>query len=158
MAKQMKIRTELPEFVNPPCWEASPPDFSEFLQHLPAFAPGGSILCLEGVTAPDLEAYLLERPAAYENKTNQGFLGLQPKIFYMTITEEDLRGFAALTERYAEPEVCAHLRVYRDDRIILSWQDLPSDPIYVAKEFGEVVLKEFCERLGCEYVVNAEAV
>jgi hypothetical protein len=158
MAKLIKTRTELPEIVEPPCWEVSPPDFSEFLRHLPVCAPGGSVLCLEGVNVPELEAYLLGRPATYDNKTNQGFLKLRPKIFYMPITEENLRGFAALTEGYAEPEVCSHLRIYRDDRIILSWHDLPSDPIYMVKEFGEVVLKEFCERLGCEYVLDAEAV
>ena len=154
----MKIRTELPEMVNLPCWEVSPPDFSTFLRHLPSFAPGGSTLCLEGVNASDLEAYLLERPAAYENEINQGFLKLRPKIFYMPVTEENLRGFAALTEKYAEPEVCDHLRAYRGGSIILSWHDLPSDPIYVAKEIDEFLLKDFCERLGCEYVMGAEAV
>ena len=141
----MKTRPELPEIVEPPCWEVSPPDFSEFLQHLPAFAPN-SILCLEGVSAPDLEAYLQERSAAYENETKQGFLGLRPKIFYIPITEKNLREFADLTVRYAEPEVCDHLRVYRCNRIMLSWHDLPSDPIYVARECDEELLKEFCER------------
>ena len=144
--------------VNPPCWEVSPPDFSTFLQQLPAFAPGGSILCLEGVNAPDLEAYLLERPAAFDNETNQGFLKLRPRILYTPITEENLSGFVALTTGYAEPEVCDHLRVYRGNSIILSWHDLPSDPIYVAKEIDEALLKDFCERLGCEYVMDAEAV
>ena len=141
----MKTKPDLPEIVEPPCWEVSPPDFSEFLQHLPAFAPN-SILCLEGVSASDLKAFLLERPTAYENETKPGFLGLQPTIFYMPINESNLRGFAALTERYAEPEVCSHLRVYRDNRILLSWHDLPVDPIYVVKEYDEDLLKEFCER------------
>jgi len=154
MTKLMKPRPELPEIVGPPCWEVSPPNFSEFLQHLPAFAPN-SILCLEGVSARDIEAYLLERPAAYENETKRGPFGLRPKIFYMPITDENLRGFAALTERYAEPEVCDHLRVYRDNRIVLSWHDLPTDPIYFVKEYDENVLKQFCQRLGCEYVMEA---
>ena len=149
MVKQMKTRPELPEMVEPPCWELSSPNFSEFLQHVPALAPN-SILCLEGVSAPDVEAYLLERPAAYENDTNQGFLGLRTKIYYMPITEENLRGFAALTERYAEPEICDHLRVYRDNRIMLSWHDVPFDPIFVVKEYEEYVLKEFCEKCKCE--------
>jgi len=149
IVKQMKPGPQLPQIVEPPCWEVSPPDFSAFLKHLPALAPD-SILCLEGVSAPDLEAYLLERPAAYENETKQGFLRWRPKIFYMPITEENLRGFAALTERYAEPEVCDHLRVYSGNRIMLSWHDLPSDPIYLVKDYDEDVLKEFCEMWQCE--------
>ena len=146
----MKPRLELPQIVAPPCWEVSPPGFSEFLQHLAAFAPN-STLCLEGVSAPDLEAYLLERPATYENETKQGFLELRPKIFYMPITEKNLRGFAALADKYAEPEVCDHLRVYRDNRIILSWHDLPYDPIYLVKEYDEDVLKEFCKTCDLEF-------
>ena len=146
----MKPGLELPQIVVPPCWEVSPPTFSNFLHHLPVFAPN-SILCLEGVSAPDLEAYLLERPTAYENETKQGFLALRPKIFYMPITGKNLRGFADLAERYAEPEVCDHLRVYRGNRIILSWHDLPSDPIYVVNEYDEDVLRKFCKLCECEF-------
>ena len=153
----MKTKAELPEIVGPPCWEVSPPDFSEFLRHLPAFMPAASVLCLEDVNAPDIEAYFLERPSTYENEPNHGFL-LRPKVFYMPITEENLRGLAALSERYAEPEVCSHLRVYQGDRIILSWHDLPSDPFYVVIEIGEDVLRRFCEILGCEFAMDAEAV
>lgn len=72
----------------------------------------------------------------------------------MPITEENLRGFAALSERYAEPEICNEVRVYRDDRIILSWHDLPSDPFYVAREIDEAVLRTFCEILRCAYTAE----
>jgi hypothetical protein len=154
----MKTKTELPEYVEPPCWKVSPPDFSDFLRYLPTLARNNSILCLEGVDVPDIEAYLLERPAIYENETNQGFLNLRPKVFYMPITEENLQGFVVLSERYAEPEVCNNLRVYWNDSIMLSWHDLPSDPVYVVKEVDESVLKKLCGVLGCGYVMDTEAV
>ncbi len=154
----MRTKTELPEYVEPPCWKVSPSDFSEFLRHLPNLMPHNSILCLQGVDNPDIEAYLLERPAIYENETNQGFLKLRPKIFYMPITEDNLQSFAALSERYAEPEICNEVRVYWNDGIILSWHDLPSDPIYVVKEFDEAALRKLCGILGCEYVMDTEAV
>lgn len=154
----MKTKAELPEIVEPPCREVSPVDFSEFLRQLPRLLPSNSVLCLEGVDVPEIEAYLRERPAIYENELDQGFLKTRPKIYYMPITEENLRGFAALSERYAEPEVCDHLRVYRDGKIILSWHDLPSDPFYVANEIDEAALRRFCCALGCEYVMDSGAV
>jgi hypothetical protein len=154
----MKTKTELLEIVEPPCWKVSPVDFSEFLSQLPNLAPSNSILCLEGVDVPDIESYLQERPATYENETNQGFLKMRPKIFYMPITEENLQGLASLSEKYTEPEVCSHLRVYWNSNIILSWHDLPSDPFYVASEIDEAVLRKVCGTLGCEYVMDAEAV
>src|SRR5688572_6707730 len=117
----MKTQQELLEIVEPPCWRVSPVDFSEFLRQLPKFVPSSSILCLEGVITPEIENYLQKRPAIYQNETNQGFLKMRSKIFYMPVSEENLEGLASLSERYAEPEICSHLRVYRNDKIILSW-------------------------------------
>lgn len=152
----MKTKTERPEIVEPPCWKVSPVDLSELLRQLPNLAPGNSILCLEGVDAPDIETYLHERPATYENRTNQGLLKMRPKIFYMPITEENLQDLASLSEKHAEPEVCSHLRVYRNGRVILSWHDLPFDPFYVSNEIDETVLKTFCRAVEGEYVAEAD--
>jgi hypothetical protein len=146
---------ELPSYVEPPCWRVSPPDLADFLRHLPALVPPDAIFCLESGHAPEIEAYLRERPAAYENETDQGFLKLRPKVFYMPATEEHLRGLATLSERYAEPEVGNSLRVYDGGRIMLSWDDLPDDPIYIAEEIGEAAVRRFCEMLGSEYATEA---
>ena len=151
----MKAGTELPSYVEPPCWRMSPPDLSDFLRHLPAFAPPDAIFCLESGDASEIEAYLQERPAAYENETDQGFLKMRPKVFYMPATRENLLGLAALSERYAEPEVGNSLRVYYGSRIILSWDDLPDDPIYIAQGVDEAAVRRFCEMLGSEYAAEA---
>jgi hypothetical protein len=97
---------------------------------------------------------LMERPATYENKLDQGFLKLRPKVLYMPITEENLAGFAGLSEMYAEPEVCSHLRVYRADRLVLSWHDLPSDPFYVAGDIDQGAISSFCKILGSKYIAE----
>ena len=154
----MKTQTDLELTVNPPCWEVSPVDLYEFLRQLPTLMPSDSVLCLEGVEASDVEKYLHKRTATLENETDQGFLRMRPKVFYMPITEDNLQELAILAEGYAEPEVCDHLRVYRNGKIILSWHDLPSDPFYLASEIDEVALKKFCDGLGCTYVLDTEPV
>jgi hypothetical protein len=153
----MRAGTDLPQYVGMPCWEITPADLTNFLDALPAFVPPGSVLCLEGVAAPDIEGYLTARPGPFENKTNQGFLKMRPKVFFIPITAENLHGLAELSSGHAEPEVCSHLRVYRDETIILSWHDLPTDPFYVTSEIHEAAIKRFCDALGCEYVFNATA-
>ena len=112
--------------------------------------PKDSTLALEGTHASEIESYLKERPAKYENETDQGFWKMRPKIFYIPVTLENLRGLAGLSERYNELEVCSHLRIFSSDQILLSWHDLPSDPIYVSDQIGEDTLNKARDVLGCE--------
>ncbi|HYE73268.1 MAG TPA: hypothetical protein VEF04_08055 [Blastocatellia bacterium] len=148
----MSYEAGLLENVEPPCWRVAPIDFTKFLRHLPTLTPDNCVLCLEGVIDPAIESSLKKRQAAnYENETKQGFLKLRAKIFYMPITEENIQGLADLSDGYAEPEVCSHLRVYWKRKVILSWHDLPTDPLYVLSELDESALQKFCEVLGCKY-------
>jgi len=153
----MRIGSTLLSQVDPPCWEISPPDLTDFISQLGAFVAEESVLCLEGGNAADVERYLQARPGPIENETNQGFLKMRPKVFFMPITRENLRGLGNLTEVHAEGEVCDNLRVYDGEEIILSWHDLRSDPIYVASAIDEAALRKFCEALGCEYLFRASA-
>lgn len=132
-----------------------PNDFCEFLRQLPDFVPAGSTLCLEGGDAFDVQAYIQERPATYEHETDQGFWRFRPKIFYMPITQENLRGLAELCENHAEPEVGNTLSVYWNNQIILSWHDLPLDPIYLSDVLEEAVLRDACDILGCGSLIHA---
>jgi len=153
----MRSSNTLPPQVDAPCWEISPPDLTQFISQLGAFVAAESVLCLEGVNAVDVERYLQARPGPIGNETNQGFLKMRPKVFFMPITRENLRGLGDLTGVHAEPEVCDSLRVYDGEKIILSWHDLPSDPIYVASSVDEAALRKFCEALGCGYLFRASA-
>jgi hypothetical protein len=143
---------ELPQYVEPPCWELSPADLTRFICELSTFVPAGSVLCLEGADAADVERYLEARPGPWENETNQGFLKMRPKVFFMPITRENLHGLGALTERHAEPEVCNSLCVYDGEKIILSWHDVPSDPIYVESAIDEAAVRKLSDALGGEYL------
>lgn len=110
----MRTGPNLPQLVDAPCWEVTPPDLTKFLEELYAFVPAGSVLCLEGTEAPDIERYLKARPGPFENETNQGFLKMRPKVYFIPITAENLQGVASLSTAHAEPEVCSHLPVYRE--------------------------------------------
>ncbi len=153
----MKTNLALPTMVESPCWRVSPADLSAFFYYLPTLDLGGSVLCLEDPVLPEIGELLLERPATYENETDCGFLNMRPKIFYTPVTEDTCHTLAAFSQNHAEPEVCSHLRVYRCDKIILSWHDIPVDPFYVAAEISENRLRQFCAALGSAFVRDATA-
>lgn len=154
------MKSELPLAIEElTYWMVSPPkDFSEFLRHLPSLVPNDSILCLDTVLDSDIKTFLEQKPAKYENETNQGFFSLSSNTYYMPVTEENLLLLADLSENYAEPEVCSNLLVYHNDRVILSWYDLPSDPFDLANDIDEAALKRFCEVLGCTYAGQAKTI
>ena len=142
----------LQSIVEPPCWEIAAPDLTRLIAELSAFGDRGSVLCLEGIIAAEIETFLRARPSSIENRTGRGFLKTRPKMFFMPITPESTQGLARLSETYAEPEVCDHLRVYENNRLILSWHDVPFDPVYVASEVAEPRVGGFSATLGCRYL------
>ena len=138
--------------VEPPCWEMSAPDLAHFIAELGDFGQSGYVLSLDGVIAADVEDYLRARPGPIENRTDQGFLKMRSKVFFMPITGESAQGLARLSEKHADPEVCSHLRVYDGNRLILSWHDVPFDPVYFGSEVAEARVRKLSASLGCRYV------
>lgn len=138
--------------VEPPCWEMSAPNLTHFIAELRGLGDSGYVLCLDGVIAADVETYLRARPSAIENRIDQGFLKMRPKVYFMPITGESAQGLARLSESHADPEVCDHLRVYEGNRLILSWHDVPFDPVYFASEVAEARVRRLGASLGCRYV------
>jgi hypothetical protein len=130
----------------------SAPDLTHFIAELGEFGDSGYVLSLDGVIAADVEDYLRARPGPIENRTDQGFLKMRSKEFFMPITGENAQGLARLSENHADPEVCSHLRVYQGNRLILSWHDVPSDPVYFGSEVAEARVRKFSASLGCRYV------
>ena len=148
----------LQSIVEPPCWEMSAPDLAHFIAELGDLGHSGYVLCLDGMIAAEVETYLRARPSSIENSTDQGFLKMRSKVFFMPITGESALGLAKLSENYAEPEVCDHLRVYEGNRLVLSWHDVPFDPVYFASEVAEATVRRFSASLACRYVfVPAES-
>jgi hypothetical protein len=138
--------------VQPPCWEMSAPDLTHFIAELGDFGHSGYVLSLDGVIAADVETYLRARPGTIENRTDQGFLKMRSKVFFMPITGESAQGLARLSENHADQEVCDHLRVYEGNRLILSWHDVPFDPVYFGSEVAEAIVRKLSASLGCRYV------
>jgi len=108
----------------------SPPNLCDFFRHLPASCLERNPRTRIGRRSRD-RGIFLHNPALYANDLDQGFLKWTSKVFYTPVSETNLCQLAVLSDNYAEPEVASALRVYSDGRIVLSWHDLPDDPIYI---------------------------
>ncbi len=148
---------KLPEIVDPPCWSLEPVDLSDFFRNVDKIIPEGAIFRLESGGTQVIEDFMACRPAKYPNEPEESrwLIFKTTKVFYMPLTKENLEGLANLSENYAEPEVGNGLGVYMDDELLLSWHDLPHDPIYVSPSIREESLKQFCEAVGCNFSMES---
>ena len=55
---------------------------------------------------------------------------------------------ASYAETVAGPEVCIHLAVYHEDRVLVSAPDAPGDPVLVNRQLPDHIITAFAERLG----------
>jgi len=56
---------------------------------------------------------------------------------------EFMNELALMAENHAEPEMCDHLHLYKDNNLILEWMDAFSDEILISKTISEEVVKQF---------------
>jgi hypothetical protein len=136
-----------------PCWEISGvKDLPSFLRALHLLVPMDSVLYLEGGDTPkELRSHLEKRAAQNICKVEMGTIWPRPDCFHMQINNENLEGLAKMTDNYAEPQVAAHLHVYKNGKMLLQWYDAFSDPLFVSKEIPEVSIRKFCDKLKAKF-------
>jgi hypothetical protein len=103
------------------------------------------------VISEEVKNFLVRYPAVCPNEIRTGWLGAESFDICTPVIHEALVKLAAISDRYAEIEVCSGLQVYSDDKIAMSWHDLPDDPIYVSLDFDEISVKDFAGRLNSQY-------
>jgi hypothetical protein len=104
--------------------------------------PADSVLYLEGTSiAPAVKAYLEERPAPARRRIWRGTLWPRPAVFHLPVSH--VQGLRALAERHAEPEICDHLAVYHDDRLLLTAYDAGFGEVYLARSLPEETIRRF---------------
>jgi len=135
-------------------WEvAAPSDHPAFFEQLAALMPQGSILYLEGTSfCQEVLAFLSETSVEPAVRIAAGTLWPKPRVFHVPATAENLKAVSDFLERHAQPEVCDHLHVYADGKVLLEWYDaLMKDPLFVSKAIPEQDLRSFCEAQGLSY-------
>lgn len=141
-----------------PAWSVTGiDDASEFFRLLPSLIPSGSVLFLEGVYSDAIIDYLKQHPSEHRLKIAGGTIWPKPRCFHILITEETALDLARLSESCANPEVCSHLHVYRDEQVLASWYDAFDDPLRISTSIPEERIQELCRKLDRAYQLESTA-
>jgi hypothetical protein len=142
-----------------PFWEVegSRLDYAEFFRRLPDLVSDQAVFFLEGgAHPPALSRFLEEHAVPPRVKVARGTLWPRGSVFHVPTEPSVLMDLAELAEQCAGPEICDHLHVYEDDRILLEWHDAFSDPFSVSRQLSEERMQEFCRKLNVEFKAKEE--
>jgi hypothetical protein len=130
------------------CWRISKVRRAEdFFRAIERLVPEATHMYVEGSPGPDVIAALQPHvepkkyvaPAgtvwSWPRRNQRLTLRVSPALF-------DL--LADLASHHAEPEICSHLHLYRDDEALLHWFDAFDDPIVVSKTVPRDRVERFC--------------
>jgi hypothetical protein len=111
--------------------------------------PAGSVLYLEGGTHPaDVRQFLDAHQVSQPTKLAPHTIWPRPVVHHISITSETIEYVARVAETVAGPELCIHLCVYADDRVLVSAPDAPGDPVLINRHLPDEIITAFAESLG----------
>ena len=115
----------------------------------------GTFLFLEGGQQPlELRHFLEAHSVTPASRPALGTIWPAASYVSVPLTAEVLEELVHLTEGLPYAQVCCHLHVFTEDKVLVSGHDAFSDPFYVSGEVPEQRLKEFCKAAGCTYAAN----
>ena len=119
-------------------------DLYALLRAIDETMPKDATLYVEGSSiARAVREFLGARPAASDRELERGTRFPVPKTFHMPLEGGNLAGLRALAELHAEPEICDHLAVYRDDELLLMAHDAGFGDVEVASSLPEDAVRRF---------------
>jgi hypothetical protein len=111
--------------------------------------PVGSVLYLEGFAHPsDIEQFLVDRQVVQPTQVARHTIWPRSSVHHLPIDTATIEQLARFAETVAGPELCMHLVVYSDARVLISAHDAPRDPVLVNKNLPVDVIDSFGQRLG----------
>jgi len=130
-------------------------DLYALIRAIAVAMPEGSVLELQGTSAPDIQAFVQARAASSPARTHQGSPGptvevglgvarvLPAQSLHLPITRENRAGLRRLAERHAEPEVCDHLVVYEPGRVLMEAWDAGYSHVLLDRHLPESLIERF---------------
>ena len=135
-------------------WEVSAPrKIPRFIRALAQVMPPDSIIYLEGTcTSPRIYRILEAMECEPRDQLAAGIIVPKPRCFHITMTEEHLDTIAGLFEKYGHVEICQHLHVYSDHKVLLEWHDAFCDyPFLLDKQISAKKLNSFATLIKSRY-------
>jgi len=135
-----------------------PESFSQLFRALDGWLGEGSILYFEdGVSSPDVEAFLKAYAVPEQLHIALGTLWPRPRVFHVPASGDVLTRLAKLMENHGDLELAIHFHVYRDGAVLLEWHDVFSSnqPVLLAATVPEADVRALAARFQAEVEADA---
>jgi hypothetical protein len=129
----------------------SPGSLTKFLRQLRLLVPEDALLYIDMLGVPEIQRYAEEHRVRGGIDFPKGWSNIEVTFPHLPIREEVLSGLADVCETHHPAEITSEIIVYRGKEVLVTWHDLPDDPIYVSVKVDEACVHEFCRAAGCRY-------
>lgn len=141
------------EVLKPFEWPSFFGPIPPFLRALVDILPDGAILYLEGGSPKGkLKLFLEEKEIIEQTHTAYRKFWPRPAVFHIQAMPESLLELAAIIENSTNPIRIKHLRVYKDQQILMEGDDYGCKPIFISKQVSEERIKYLCNKLSVLYI------
>src|SRR5262245_8694233 len=134
------------------CWKVSGVKKAEdFFRAVSLLVPEATHMFLEGSPHPQIEALLAAAADAGDYAAPVGTIWSWPQKAQRFSVRASPELFARLSEAssdHAEPEMCCHVHLYRDQDALVQWFDAFSDPLLVSKSVARDRVERFASTVG----------
>lgn len=134
------------------CWQVSGVTSAEkFFGAIPLLLPDATHVFLEGAPDPDVVALLSAHAERLDYRAPVGTIWSWPQSnrrFSLRASSSLFTALAKAGNHHAEPEICCHIHVYRDDEPLLQPFDAFTDPLLVSKGVPRERVEQFCSDAG----------
>lgn len=137
-------------------WEVSPPQESScFFLALRQLLPPQCNLYLESPLFDDgVEQFLVSCQLANPVKVRIGTIWPWPTWYHVAASPENLERLADLAKNGPNQDACIHLVAYENSRVLLSWYDAWTDPMWISTQYKEPEVASFAEQFECSYSMH----
>lgn len=124
-------------------------DLYELLRAIDEAMPTNSILYVEGTSiVQEVKDFLSAHQAAEWREVEPNTIWPRPRTFHLPLEGTNLAELRQIADRYAGPEVCDHLVVYRGDEVLLWAHDAGNGYVSVSRSLPDEITTRFQDVLG----------
>ena len=129
-------------------------DISLFIKNLEMFFLKEAIIYIEGGSINfKIQEYLDSVQVDVSKIANiqRGTIWPKPKIFHIPLESSVLQKLSEFTDDYDLIELCEHLVIYKDKKILMAGYDIFDEKIYLSGQIEENLIRDFCDKIGGDY-------
>ena len=139
-----------PNEVECPCWEIMPTRDSDlFWQSVKRVVPSTATFEVDPMHIIDLQRFVADFEALRATRGLESATKGELSLSSMVI--KGLDNLQAIFREYFSFSEFLDTTIYDEEKIYLSWHDVPDDPMYLHGDVAEEVVEDFSRILGVKY-------